>query len=126
MDFEDKLAAAKKLLAKKGLSKRTYDPGIFVLLRKAGLELPPPQFLHFSLNFLIMTALGFIIMIVWWLLGLPGIGTEIKQLGTTLVTSLMGGMFIGLIMAAIYFYGSYKYSVPKWNEFLPADEQMDK
>lgn len=122
MNFEDKLAAAKKLLKKKGMSKRTYDPGIFTLLRKTGLKLPPPQFLHFSLNFLIMTVLGFMIMIIWWLLGLPGIGTEIEQLGAALVTSLMGGMFIGLIMAAIYFYGSYKYSVPKWKDFSPEEE----
>ncbi len=62
MSFQDKLKATKKELSETKIWKSNYNPPIFVLLRKLGLNIRPFHYSTFPVNFFsssIWCGLGF-------------------------------------------------------------------
>ena len=62
MTFENRLAAAHRELADKGVQELNYNPPIIWLLRKAGFTIRPPHYERFMINVL---ALGLPIGAIW-------------------------------------------------------------
>src|SRR5579871_3999358 len=95
-----------------------FTPPLFRLLWRLGYEIPPPHFLNFFANLLVM---GVPFGVFWsgsmWLLlwkGRIGAGAMLS------VTLLAGGLF-GLFMAAYYRLAARKLKLPSWEDYPTAD-----
>jgi hypothetical protein len=118
MRFEQKLAAALRLLASTGMWRSEYAPPLHRLLWKLGAKTPPPHFLSFMVNF-ISAGVWFCVFcgLAMWLTGSSHHG-----LSRLAAAALFAGVFFGVCMAAYYRYGARKHRIPLWRDFHPSDD----
>jgi hypothetical protein len=96
MTFENRLAAAHRELAEKGVQELNYNPPLFRVLRRLGLRLRPPHHERFLVNVL---ALGLPIGSFWGvLMWYFGWQDEVSP-AFALRQSLLFGIGVGLLMA---------------------------
>jgi hypothetical protein len=119
--FQYKIAAARTLLASKGLWRASYAPTVVAFLWRMGVEIPPPHFVGFFGNFAFSSVLfgsvwGALMWLLWW-----------SSHGTSPIaaaaTSAIAGLVAGLCIASYYHYSAHKYSIPRWDEFAPSTAQ---
>lgn len=118
MRFEEKLAAARGLLASTGVWRGNYAPPLYLLLWKLGAKIPPPHFRSFAAN-LVWAGLWFGAL---WGLSMWFTVWSHQSPYVVLAAALFAGVFFGLYMAAYYRYGARKRRIPLWRDFHPADD----
>ncbi|RAJ04716.1 DUF6404 family protein [Aeromonas salmonicida] len=112
MTFENRLAAAHRELADKGVQMLNYNPPIIWLLRKAGLTIRPPHYERFLVNVL---ALGLPIGAIWGLLmWCFGWQDEVTP-AFALRQSLLFGIGVGLLMAIFFLVRRKQLKLPPWD-----------
>jgi hypothetical protein len=115
--FEEKVAAAKELLASKGVARPAYAPSIVTWLWKMGIKVPPPHFAGVVGTFLFTSIFfGTIWGVIMWFVhyrpkGLPA--------SAALTTAAMVGLGVGVLVAAYYRVSAKKHAIPRWSEFEP-------
>jgi hypothetical protein len=124
MTFDEKLAAAKKLLASKGIWRASYAPTLVAFLWRFGLHIPPPHFAGFLGVFLFSGSVfavswGLLMWLIRW--SRQGMPPSIAVGFSALI-----GLLFGLGMASYYRYTARKYSIPTWDSFVPSDSQRDR
>ena len=114
MNATEKRVAALKLLAATDISRGSYEPTIFRLLWRLGINVPPPHFASFWRNALFA---GSFFAVGWgllmWLLLWSRQGMAFSA---ATATAAGAGLFFGLAMASYYAYGKRKYRLPSWQE----------
>ena len=117
--FDEKLAAAKKLLASKGLWRASYAPTLVAFLWRAGVRIPPPHFAGFFGVFLFSGAVFGVAwgLIMWWLRWASH-GTPAT---TAAALSALVGALVGLAMAGYYRYSARHNAIPSWDSFDPSE-----
>ena len=114
-----KLTTALTILAATGMRRDTYAPPLFRLLWRFGLLIPPPHFMSFGANFLIV-AVGFGLALGagMWLQGWLGLfGPQMRRLDAYRLVSLaIAGSLPGLCMATVVQYQKWRHKLPRWSE----------
>ena len=124
MTFDEKLAAAKGLLASKGISRRIYAPTVVTLLWRSGVEVPPPHFAGFWGLFLFSgsvfgAAWGILMWLAFW-------SRHGSPPSFAVGVSAFAGLLFGLTAAGYYRYAARKYSIPRWDSFPSSDNQRNR
>jgi hypothetical protein len=119
MSFEQKLAAALRLLRSTGIWRSSYAPPLLRLLWKLGVRVPPPHFLRFAESFLLMGTFfgGFWGLLMWILLW----SRQGASFAFAFLASAFAGGAFGFLMASYYRYGRYRHQIPLWRDFRPTD-----
>jgi hypothetical protein len=114
MNTDTKRDKALKLLAKTGISRRSYEPPWLRILWKLGFNIPPP---HFASFWIIVVVTGSLFGVLWtgvmWLLVWLREGKTIGQLA---LTSVVMGTCFGIACASYYVYEKRKHKLPSWQE----------
>jgi Family of unknown function (DUF6404) len=114
MTFDEKLAAAKDLLASKGIWRAVYAPTVVALLWRVGFKIPPPHFAGFFGTFVFSGtvlggAWGVLMWLLWWRHDMsPAVAVGV---------SVVAGLLVGLCVASYYRYAAHKYAIPAWEDF---------
>jgi hypothetical protein len=118
MQFEEKVTAARELLASKGIVRAAYAPTIVTLLWRAGVKVPPPHFAGFLGTFLFSTVFFGVLwgVIMWFLVW----SRNATPPATAAGTSVLVGVAVGLVVALYYRFSARRHAIPKWSEFEPA------
>jgi membrane associated rhomboid family serine protease len=124
MTFDEKLAAAKQLLASKGIPRAIYAPSVVALLWRLGVRIRPPHFVGFFGNFVFS---GGVFGIAWgvfmWFLVWSRRGVPLSMAaGYAALVGLVGGF----LAAGYYRYAARKYSIPAWRDFVPVVGQPNR
>jgi hypothetical protein len=114
-EFDEKVTAAKELLASKGIARPLYAPTVVALLWRLGVEIPPPHFAGFAGVFafaaiLFGVAWGLIMWFAWW----SHHGTPLPF---AIGVSAAVGIVVGLAVAAYYHAAARKYAIPRWRDY---------
>jgi hypothetical protein len=123
MTFDEKIAAAKALLASKGIWRASYAPTLVAFLWRLGFKIPPPHFAGFFGVFLFSgtvfgVAWGVLMWLVWW-------SSAGMSPSAAVGFAALAGLLVGLAMAAYYRYAARKYSIPAWDRFTPSGPPQD-
>ncbi|NEX75415.1 DUF6404 family protein [Aeromonas rivipollensis] len=112
MNFENRLAAAHRELADKGVQELNYNPPLFRVLRRLGLRLRPPYHERFLVNLL---AFGLPTGAIWgmlmWYLGWQD---EVSP-AFALRQSLLFGIGFGLLMGIIVWVRRKQLKLTPWD-----------
>ncbi|MGY3903157.1 DUF6404 family protein [Aeromonas lusitana] len=115
MPFEQRLFAAHRELASKGVQELNYNPPLCRLLRKFGWQLKPPHYEHFMVN---LISMGLSMGIIWgplmWFFGWEhevSLGYALRQI------SVFASCF-GLLMAIVFWVRRRQLKLTPW-EALP-------
>jgi hypothetical protein len=114
MTFDEKRAVALKLLAGTGMWRSSYEPPLWRLLWRLGVEIPPPHFMGFWRYALFSGAYFAVGMAL-----LAGVQIKLGNMRgdvTTLVIWLIARILYGLLMALITEYCRRKHHLPKWRD----------
>jgi hypothetical protein len=125
MDFNEKLAAARRLLATTGMGPSNYAPPLYRLLWRLGAQVPPPHFRGFAANALLMggcfgVLMGLVATVD--LLPMPALAGTGNRLAGSAVVALLCGAPFGLGMALYYRYGARRHAIPAWDDFHPSTD----
>ncbi|MBB5191707.1 hypothetical protein HNQ50_002437 [Silvimonas terrae] len=108
------------LLAATGMQRGTYEPLLFRLLWRLGIDIPPPHFMSFGAA---AGLLGTSFTVVWssmmWLLVWRHQPLNCQQLATGVL--LAGGLF-GLSMASYYAWSRRRHALPEWAALAGASQ----
>lgn len=118
MSFEEKLSAALTLLDSTGIRRNRYAPRLFWLLWRLGVKLPPPYFISFAGNLVLMgTSFG-----VMWGAGMWAFAWLVHQPVPLIIAcgaAVFTGLLFGLWMAGYCCYSARKYRIPLWKDVQP-------
>lgn len=116
MTFDEKLAAAKTLLASKGLWRASYAPTLVALLWRLGVNIPPPHFAGF-LGIFVFSGCGFGVAwgLVMWFVRWSSHGVPASD---AVLYAASVGLLFGLAMASYYRYAARKHAIPTWDAFM--------
>lgn len=118
MNFNDKLAAAKELLAAKGIWRQAYAPTVVTFLWRLGVPMPPPHFAAFLSIFLFAgTFFGVLWGLIMWFWRWSSAGVTP---GLAFGYAAASGIVVGLVFASYYRYSARKHGIPRWADFSPA------
>src|SRR5262249_55755766 len=108
MDFNAKLTAALERLSATGISPFSYAPPLYRLLWLFSVQLPPPHFSDFSLNFAI-DSISFCVglALLRWLWS----GGALVSMKTIIASAVFG-----FGTALYYHYSARKHGLPSWSE----------
>lgn len=123
MTFDEKLAAAKDLLASKGIWRAAYAPTVVTLLWRVGFRIPPPHFAGFIGTFVFSGtvlggAWGVLMWLMWW--SRHGMSPAVA-----VGVSVLAGLLVGLCVASYYRYAAHKYAIPAWKDFVAGASLRD-
>ena len=105
--------AALKLLDQAGVWRSNAAPPLFRQLWRIGIDIPPPHFLPFAASALLFGVMfGILLSLMLYVLH-PLFGNAFPA--PTLLKAIVGGLFVGLWMAAYHAYGRSKYELPRWS-----------
>ncbi len=125
MDFNEKLAAAKRLLDSRGISPRTYASPLYRMFWRFGVPVVPPHFGSILVNAVTMGGFFGFAWTIWmgaliWFGVLPHRPMPAQSmLGLFLFMVLLAGSLFGLAMALYFRYGARKHGIPAWADFDP-------
>ncbi|WP_211473270.1 DUF6404 family protein [Collimonas humicola] len=122
MTFKEKLSAALRSLASKGIWRSNYAPPLFQLLWRLGVKIPPPHFVSFFSN-VVLFGLFFSCAWVAIMLGFRHPGEEAQSVIATILGAVFAGLFFGIGIAAHYRHSSRRYGIPRWSDF-PSETSM--
>ncbi|MDX7758179.1 DUF6404 family protein [Aeromonas hydrophila] len=126
MIFDNRLAAAHRELAEKGVQTLNYNPPITWLLRKAGFTIRPPHYERFLVNVL---ALGIPTGAIWGvLMWFFGWQHEVSS-AFALCQSLLFGIGVGLLMATWLWFRRKQLKLTPWAQLAEptdADDEGDE
>jgi hypothetical protein len=112
MYYHSKLLAAHEELSRAGIWKSNFNPLLFQVLRKLGMNTPPPYYRNFTLNFFTSFACFTAILgLLGWLNDWQG-----KSLTEGIIAALVGGALFGLIIASYYRWKFKKCKLTKWED----------
>ena len=112
MNFEERLAAAHQELESKGVWYANYNPPLFRLLRRLGLQLRPPHHERFLVNLLAFgLPTGAIWGVLMWYLGWQH---EVNP-AFALRQSLLFGIGLGLLMATWLWFRRKQLKLTPWD-----------
>lgn len=113
MDFEQRLEAAHAELRSAGVWHSNYNPPIARLLRKVGVQMRPPYYQCFIINFF-NTSLPFTVgfgVFGWFFLR-----DHLRYTSTeALMTNLLGGVAFGLCMSIFYLVRRKQLKLTRWD-----------
>jgi hypothetical protein len=110
MKTNPKRAAALRLLSSKGVPSSSSAPGFFRLLWKIGFDVPPPYFLSFW-SAVAFVGIVFSLAVLCLLIIIPGLSTVF-----CIISSVVTGLFFGIIFAIFFDFKKNRYSLPSWRE----------
>lgn len=112
MTFDDRLAAAHRELADKGVQEINYNPPIIWLLRKAGFTIRPPHYERFLVNVLAVgIPTGAIWGVLMWCFGWQD---EVSP-AFALRQSALFGIGFGLLMGIIFWVRRKQLKLTPWD-----------
>ena len=124
MNFDQKLASAKTLLASKGIRRPSYAPTVVAFLWRFGLQVPPPHFAGFFGTFAFAAIVfGLAWGVVMWFLVWSRAGTSPAYAAGI---SALVGVVIGLGVAMYYRHSARKHAIPRWADYTPADTSLSQ
>lgn len=115
MEFQSQLHRSLALLSQRGLPRNRYEPPLFRLLWKIGVEVPPPHYMSFAkvaISYAVWFAVfwwGFMWVLVWSRQG--------RAMGDDVLVAVAAGAFFGLVMAWFYERDRRKLRLPAWESF---------
>jgi len=114
VSYITKFESAQAELAKTNIWKSNSNPPIFFLLRKLGLNIRPFHYNTFSTNFL---ASSIWFACVWGVLMWFTVwNSQQMPVLIAVITSILGGVFFGLLMALYYKRSASKSSLTSWDD----------
>ena len=114
MSYQDKLEAAQKELNETKIWKSNYNPPIFVLLRKLGLNIRPLHYNTFVGNFLFASIWFGVVwgLLMWFTTWQP----QNMPIQIALISSLSAGLLFGFFMAIYYKRSAKKNNLSNWQQ----------
>lgn len=112
MDYESKLKAAHQELEDKGAWPSNYKPPMYRLLRKLGVQLPPPYYQTFWKNFIFVS----VAFTLTWFFAFYFIiyRPNPKEIIDVAYESVIFGMSFGFIMSAFYLVRRKQLKLTNW------------
>ncbi|ELV7517212.1 hypothetical protein QMU85_002209 [Photobacterium damselae] len=115
--FQQKLDAAYQELQHSGIRESNYNPPIYRLARKCGLEVPPPHYCSALYTFSFSASwfgclLALIMLFTNWMEG--GI-----SLFSALATSIAAGIIFGAMMTLYYQTSAKRHHLSQWQSLTP-------
>jgi hypothetical protein len=117
VSYPPKVGAALKVLAATGLKPMSYAPPIHRLLWWIRIQLPPPHFASFWVNFSVI-AIWFSSFCGIFLWVIAASDKNASTLNAFALSIMIGLAFAGW-QAFIYHRESRKFALPKWSEIKP-------
>lgn len=114
MSYQSKLIAAHKELKQAGIWKSNFNPPLFRVLRKLGVESPPPYYRSFQSNF--FTSFVFFTPVWGVLMYFFGWQASGKSIIESAIIALVGGLLYGLTTAWYYSWKFKKCKLTRWDE----------
>jgi len=115
MEFQLQLHRSLAVLSQRGLPRHRYEPPLFRLLWKIGIQVPPPHYMGFAK---VSVCFGAWFAVFWgslmWLLMWSRQG---RGLADDALAATVAGACFGLIMAWFYERDRRKFSLPAWESF---------
>jgi len=117
MNFNEKLTAAKEVLAATGMKRRLYAPSFVAFLWRLGIQVPPPHFAGFlGTSLFAGTLFGTLWGVLMWFLRWSHDGVTP---GTAVAYAALAAIIPGLAAATYYRYSARKHAIPRWSDFAP-------
>ena len=130
MTHSDKVRILLDYAKEKKISRYTLAPPLFRVLWRMGINVPPPVFLGFFKNVLLLGTLFGLSMYLIFRFVLPSFwhyfNIQMFNQMTPVVmaysfrAALLGGMFFGVFMGMIYKIYQVRLKLPKWSEYPQA------
>lgn len=115
MEFHTQLHRSLVVLSQRGLPRHRYEPPLFRLLWKIGIQVPPPHYMGFAK---VAVSFGAWFAVFWgslmWLLMWSRQGRDLSD--DALAATVAGACF-GLLMAWFYERDRRKFALPAWESF---------
>jgi membrane associated rhomboid family serine protease len=115
MEFNTQLHRSLVILSQRGLPRHRYEPPLFRLLWKIGIQVPPPHYMGFAK---VAVSFGAWFAVFWgslmWLLMWSRQG---RSLADDALAATVAGACFGLLMAWFYERDRRKFSLPAWESF---------
>lgn len=119
MSFENKLAAALRVLASAGISRGESAPPLYRALWRLGVRVPPPHFCAFATTLVLTgSAFGASVGAIMWFVRWSHREMSFGMVGTV----LFAGSLFGLLIAGHYRRDARRRGIPLWRDFRPLDE----
>jgi len=115
MTHSEKVEAARRQLTGSGVAESNWAPPLWKLMWWMGLEVPPPPFLGFWRNALLMGGLcaasfwGLMWFGLWSRQGMPA--------WTAVLLAVAGGSLFGVFMALYHRRMARKHRLPAWSDY---------
>ena len=110
MDYESKVKLAHSETSQKGVWESNFNPPIFKLMRKIGLQLPPPYYQSIQLNFIISFAFFTPVFgVISGLISGQSISIAIK-------TAVLAGLMFSVTMSVFYYIRQKQLKLTKWHD----------
>ena len=120
MDFESRLAVAHEELSRKGVWKSNYNPPLVQLIRKLGINMPPPYYQGFFSNFaLCLTFFAPAWGLINWFVTWRGLGLPVLE---AIYSSLLTGALFALAMAIFYLIRCKQLKLTDWHSLSGGDK----
>ena len=114
LNFERKKKRAIAIMKKKGMWPSLYAPPCHLFLWKIGVNVVPPPFAPFWVNFLCLTSVNTTFWgIVMWFVFWQG---QQENLFSALATIVTVGIAAGLVMSALGLWRGKANHLPAWSE----------
>ena len=115
MEFQAQLHRSLAVLSQRGLPRIRYEPPLFRLLWKIGVEVPPPHYMSFAK---IAISYGGWFAAFWWsLMWMFVWSRQGRAMDDDVLGAVVAGAIFGLIMAWFYERDRRKLCLPAWESF---------